>query len=63
VVPRPGPDLSKEALMSHLAGKVAKWWLPDDIVFVESLPHTGTGKLSKIELRKTYAGHLIRTIT
>ena len=38
--------------------KIAKWWMPDDVVFVESLPHTATGKLLKTELRAQYHGHL-----
>src|SRR5690606_19476301 len=47
VVLRPGTTLSKEALYKHLEPRMAKWWLPDDILFVEELPHTATGKLNK----------------
>ena len=54
VVRREGADVTPEAILSHLAGHVAKWWLPDEILFVESLPHTATGKLLKTALREEY---------
>ncbi|MFV3075158.1 long-chain fatty acid--CoA ligase [Niveispirillum fermenti] len=57
IVPRAGHTPDKDALMTHLAGEVAKWWLPDDIVFVAELPHTATGKLLKTELRKRFLSH------
>ena len=44
-------------ILAWFEGKVAKWWIPDDVLFVESLPHTATGKLSKVELRKMYGDH------
>jgi fatty-acyl-CoA synthase len=45
-----------EDIQAHLAQHVAKWWLPDEVHFVESLPHTATGKLLKTELRDRYRG-------
>ena len=48
VVLKPGKTASKEELLGFLEAHVAKWWLPDDVVFVEALPHTATGKLQKI---------------
>ncbi len=51
---------TKEEILEFLAGHVAKFWLPDDVLFVKELPHTATGKLLKIELRKQYAGHLMK---
>ncbi|HMJ93493.1 MAG TPA: long-chain fatty acid--CoA ligase [Allosphingosinicella sp.] len=54
VVRKEGSDVSAEAILDHLAAHVAKWWLPDEIVFVESLPHTATGKLLKTALREEY---------
>jgi fatty-acyl-CoA synthase len=57
VVRRPGLDVGKPELLAFLADKVAKWWLPDDIVFVDELPHTSTGKLQKMKLRSLYGGH------
>jgi fatty-acyl-CoA synthase len=51
-VKKPGQDVSKEELLKFYEGKVVKWWLPDDVVFVSELPHTATGKLSKLTLRQ-----------
>tara|TARA_B100001094_G_scaffold221915_1_gene215974 strand:- start:289 stop:1911 length:1623 start_codon:yes stop_codon:yes gene_type:complete len=50
---------SAEDLLNFLDGKVAKWWLPDDVIFVEDLPHTATGKLLKTNLREEYKNYLI----
>ncbi len=55
VVRRPDRSIAREELLAHLAGKVAKWWLPDGIAFVPELPHTATGKLQKTVLRERYA--------
>ena len=41
-----------EELLKFYEGKIAKWWMPDDVVFVNELPHTATGKLSKLTLRQ-----------
>lgn len=57
IVRRDGADLSAGAIRDHLSSRVAKWWLPDDILFVESLPHTATGKLLKTALREQYKNH------
>jgi fatty-acyl-CoA synthase len=53
-------DLSKEEMLAFLEDKVAKWWLPDDVIFVTELPHTATGKLLKTDLRDQYKEHLIK---
>jgi acyl-CoA synthetase (AMP-forming)/AMP-acid ligase II len=52
VVKKPGVDVSKEELLKFYQGKIAKWWMPDDVLFVNELPHTATGKLSKLTLRQ-----------
>ena len=54
VVLRPGAELAREEMLAWFEGKVAKWWIPDDVVFVDELPHTATGKLSKKELRERF---------
>jgi fatty-acyl-CoA synthase len=54
---KPGADVDRAALLAHFQGKVAKWWIPDDVVFVDSLPHTATGKVVKAQLRKDHAQH------
>jgi fatty-acyl-CoA synthase len=61
VVRRPGMEVSREDLLDWFAGKVAKWWTPDDVVFAESLPVGGTGKIQKNKLREAYAGHCLPT--
>ncbi|GLU35636.1 3-(methylthio)propionyl-CoA ligase [Trinickia caryophylli] len=60
VVRRPtGSALTREALLAFYEGKVAKWWVPDDVVFVPELPHTATGKLSKMKLREMFRHHAL----
>ena len=54
VVRKPGSAVGEAEVRAHLAGVVAKWWLPDAIVFVDELPHTATGKLLKTALRERY---------
>jgi fatty-acyl-CoA synthase len=51
-VKKPGQQVSKEELLEFYEGKIAKWWTPDDVLFVSELPHTATGKLSKLTLRQ-----------
>ena len=57
VVPKEGRSPTKEGLLEFLSGRVAKWMLPDDVVFADELPHTATGKLLKTKLRETYRDH------
>jgi len=52
VIRKAGQDVSREELLAFYEGKVAKWWIPDDVIFVDDLPHTATGKLSKLQLRE-----------
>jgi fatty-acyl-CoA synthase len=52
VVKKPGAEVSRDELLAFYDGKIAKWWRPDDVVFVAELPHTATGKLSKLQLRQ-----------
>ena len=53
-VKKPGQEVSKEEVLRFYEGKIAKWWMPDDVVFVAELPHTATGKLSKLTLREKF---------
>ncbi len=57
VVRAAGQDVSKQDMLAHFDGKVATWWIPNDVVFVDELPHTATGKIKKIELRKQFADY------
>ena len=58
VQPKPGAHPTKDSILEFLSTRIAKWWMPDDVIFVESLPHTATGKLLKTELRAKYGGQL-----
>ncbi len=62
VVKKPGQDITREQMLEFLAGKVAKWWLPDDVVFVDALPHTATGKLQKTALRETFKDYRLPNV-
>ena len=53
--------MTKEDILAFLADKVAKWWMPDDVVFVEELPHTATGKLLKTKLRDDFDDYKLPT--
>jgi acyl-CoA synthetase (AMP-forming)/AMP-acid ligase II len=57
VVKRPGHEVTREELLAYLTPKFAKWWLPNDVVFVAELPHTGTGKVQKKVLREMFGGY------
>ena len=54
VVRKPGQALTREAMLEFLQGRVANWWIPDDVAFVDELPHTATGKLHKLKLREMF---------
>ncbi|KFB10726.1 long-chain-fatty-acid--CoA ligase [Nitratireductor basaltis] len=59
VVKKEGCDPTREDLITFLSDKVAKWWLPDDVVFVDELPHTATGKIQKTTLRRQMEGYTL----
>jgi fatty-acyl-CoA synthase len=60
-VPVEGKTPSKEDVLEYLKEKVAKWWMPDDVVFVEEIPHTATGKIQKITLREQFSDYSLPT--
>jgi fatty-acyl-CoA synthase len=62
VVPRDGSGLEERDLLVFLEERVAKWWLPDRVVFVEEIPKTGTGKFDKKVVRNEYADLLMDDI-
>ena len=59
VVRAEGQSLERDEMLSYFDGKVASWWIPNDVVFVDELPHTATGKVKKIELRKQFADYAL----
>jgi fatty-acyl-CoA synthase len=61
VVLKPGQTATKAELLAFLDGKVAKWWMPDDVAFVSEIPHTATGKIQKITLREQFRDYVLPT--
>ena len=57
VVKAPGEEPSPDELKTYLDGKIAKWWIPDDVQFIEDMPHTATGKIQKTALRDMFADY------
>ena len=57
IVPKSGRSPTKADLLAYLSDKIAKWWIPDDVVFVSEIPHTATGKIQKTTLRSQFANH------
>lgn len=60
-VKRPGKEVTRDELLQYLGERVAKWWIPDDVVFVDQLPHTATGKLLKTKLREQFRDYRLPT--
>ncbi|HWM47385.1 MAG TPA: fatty-acid--CoA ligase [Xanthobacteraceae bacterium] len=54
VVPRRGETVTRDELLGFLLGKIATWWMPDDVVLVDEIPHTATGKIQKTVLRERF---------
>jgi fatty-acyl-CoA synthase len=61
VVKRPEQEVSREELLAFFEGKIAKWWLPDDVVFTDALPVGATGKIQKNRLRDQYREYKLPT--
>jgi fatty-acyl-CoA synthase len=59
VVKKPGAELTRDALLGFFEGKIAKWWTPDDVVFVDAIPLGATGKMLKHRLREQFQDHLL----
>jgi len=57
VVKGEGSDVTEEDILKHLEPQIAKWWMPDAIEFVDEIPHTATGKISKKDLRDRFADY------
>ena len=62
IVLKKGETVTKEELLEFMHGKIAKWWMPDDVVFVEDIPHTATGKIQKITLRQRFKDYRLPTV-
>lgn len=57
VIPKKDRKISKAAMLEFFEGKIAKWWTPDDVIFVDEIPHTATGKILKMALRERFRGY------
>jgi fatty-acyl-CoA synthase len=62
VQPKPGAQVTKEEMLKFLDGKIAKWWMPDDVAFVENIPLGATGKINKLALRETFKNHVLPSV-
>ncbi len=61
VVRKPGATVSRDELLGFYEGRIAKWQIPDDVVFVDEIPHTATGKIQKLKLREQFKDHRLPT--
>jgi fatty-acyl-CoA synthase len=61
VVLKEGQSATKEEILGFIEGKIAKWWMPDDVVFVSAIPHTATGKIQKTTLRDQFKDYVLPT--
>jgi len=61
VVKKPGAEVSRDEMLKFFDGKIAKWWTPDDVVFVDAIPLGATGKMQKIKLREMFKDHKLPT--
>ena len=57
----PGEEPSKEEVLAQLEGKIAKWWTPDDVQFIEEIPLGATGKINKLKLREIFKDYTLPT--
>ncbi|AVT08211.1 long-chain-fatty-acid--CoA ligase [Paracidovorax avenae] len=61
VVPKAGASVDGAEILDFMKDRIARWWMPDDVVFVDALPHTATGKLQKARLRELFRDHRLPT--
>ncbi len=61
VVPKEGRVIQRDDVLKFMEGKIAKWWMPDDVQAVAEIPHTATGKINKLKLRETFSSYKLPT--
>jgi fatty-acyl-CoA synthase len=61
IVRKKDVEASKQDILHFLEGKIAKWWVPDDVAFVDEIPHTATGKIQKVTLRERFKDYVLPT--
>jgi len=57
IVKQPGAELEKQAVLDFLEGKIVNWWMPDEVLFIDEIPHTATGKILKTKLREQFGDY------
>jgi acyl-CoA synthetase (AMP-forming)/AMP-acid ligase II len=63
IVPREGRETDRDRILQFMDGKIAKWWMPDDVQFVTEIPHTATGKINKLKLREVFKDYRLPSAT
>jgi fatty-acyl-CoA synthase len=61
IIPKKGENVTRDEMLQYMEGKIAKWWMPDDVVFVNEIPHTATGKILKTALRDQFKDYTLPT--
>jgi 3-(methylthio)propionyl---CoA ligase len=61
IVLKKDQQATRDEMLGFMEGKVAKWWMPDDVVFVDEIPHTATGKIQKTTLRDRFKDYTLPT--
>jgi fatty-acyl-CoA synthase len=61
VVMKQGQEATREDILGFMQGKIASWWMPDDVVVVAEIPHTATGKIQKTALREQFRDYVLPT--
>ena len=61
IVRKEGSEVEKQEILDYMAGQIAKWWMPDDVVFIDEIPHTATGKIQKLALREQFKDYRLPT--
>ena len=62
IVLKKGETATKEDILGFMQGKIAKWWMPDDVAFVDEIPHTATGKIQKLTLRQQFKDYRLPNV-
>jgi fatty-acyl-CoA synthase len=62
IVLKKGETATKEEILGFMQGKIAKWWMPDDVAFVDEIPHTATGKIQKLTLRQQFKDYRLASV-
>jgi fatty-acyl-CoA synthase len=60
IIRKEGSAVTGAEILKYLEGRIAKWWMPDAVEFVDSIPHTATGKIQKVVLREQFAGYTLK---